>query len=282
MTRTFGVALVACALASCMPPEWGAEAVLRPQRRVVGGAPDVPFEEVSFAGSDGIELRGWRFRATPRARGLLVYLHGIGDNRQGGTGVAKRFGPKGWDVLAYDGRAHGSSGGTACTYGVFEKADLLKAIDAVSADRVVLFGCSLGAAVALQATPLDPRIRGVIAQSSFSSLEEIARDRAPWFATAGELGRALEIAGVKGRFDPAEASPVRAARNVRVPVLLIHGENDTQTGVDHSRRIEAALSAAKRLIVVPGAGHDDTLRREAVWTEIEGWLAALDLGRDDR
>jgi pimeloyl-ACP methyl ester carboxylesterase len=143
----------------CLPPEWGAEAVLRPQRRAVDRAPGIPHEDVSFAGADGAQLRGWRFRGSPPRRGLLVYLHGIGDNRQGGVGLAKRFGPKGWDVLAYDARAHGASGGSDCTYGVLEKADLVRALDAVSADRVVLFGCSLGAAVALQAAPLDARVR---------------------------------------------------------------------------------------------------------------------------
>lgn len=217
--------LLACAGSSCMPPEWGAEALLRPPRRAVDAVPDIAYEDVSFAGADGIVLRGWRFRARG-PRGVLVYLHGIGDNRQGAIGFAKRFGPQGWDVVAYDGRAHGASGGTACTYGALEKRDLVKALDAVAADR------------------------------------------------------ALAIAGSKGHFDPADASPVAAAASVRVPVLLVHGEADRETRAEHSRRIEAALSGRKRLIVVPGAGHDDSLREDSVWTEIEGWLAALDLGPD--
>ncbi|HET9315172.1 MAG TPA: alpha/beta fold hydrolase [Vicinamibacteria bacterium] len=279
MRRALAIAWMGCWAIACMPPDWGAEAILRPPRRALDRAPDVPYEDVAFTASDGAVLRGWLFRATGVRRRLLVYLHGIGDNRQGGLGIARRFGPRGWDVLAYDARAHGASGGTACTYGVLETADLLKAIDSVSADRVVLFGCSLGAAVALQAAPLDSRIRGVIAQSSFSSLAEIARDRAPWFATAREVDRALKIAGEKGGFDPAAASPVAAAAGIRVPVLLIHGRDDRETRPDHSRRIEAALAAPKRMIVVAGAGHDDTLRGDSVWTEVEGFLAAHDLGR---
>ena len=62
-------------------------------------------------------------------------------------------------------------------------------------------------------------------------------------------------------------------------MLLIHGESDRETLLAHSRRIEAALAGPKRLLIVPGAGHDDTLRGDSVWTEIEGWLAALDLGQ---
>jgi uncharacterized protein len=200
MKRIAVVCLLASVASSCMPPEWGAEAVLHPLRRTVQGRPAIPFEDVVFTGEGGVVLRGWRFRASGRSRGLLVYVHGIADNRAGGIALAKRFGPQGWDVLACDGRAHGASGGDACTYGALERRDLVRALDAVKADRVVLFGSSLGAAVALEAAPLDGRIRGVIAQSPFSSLAEVARDRAPWFATDAEVERALAIAAVKGRF----------------------------------------------------------------------------------
>jgi alpha-beta hydrolase superfamily lysophospholipase len=275
MWRLAVVCLLACS--SCMPPEWGAGAILHPYRKPLVGAPDVPYEPLAFAGEGGIALRGWRFPAQGPRRGTLVYLHGVADNRGGGVGLARRFGPRGWEVIAYDGRAHGASGGAACTYGVLEKRDLVRALDAARADRVVLFGSSLGAAVALQAAPLDPRIGGVIAQSPFSSLEEIARDRAPWFATDAEVGGALTIAEAKGGFTLGEASPAAAARDIRVPVLLIHGALDRDTRLEHSRRIEAALGGPKGLLVVPGAGHEDTLRGAEVWAEIERWLEVLPL-----
>ena len=261
-----------------MPPDWGANAILYPYRKPSVGSPHIPYEPIAFAGEGGIALRGWRFPAQGPRRGTLVYLHGVADNRTGGVGLAKRFGPKGWDVIAYDGRAHGASGGTVCTYGALEKRDLVRALDAAQADRVILFGSSLGAAVALQAAPLDPRIRGVIAQSPFSSLPEIARDRAPWFATEAEVGQALAIAQAKGGFTLGEASPVAAARDIHVPVLLIHGERDRDTRPEHSRRIESSLAGPKRLLIVPGAGHYDTLRGEEVWGEIERWLEVLPLG----
>jgi uncharacterized protein len=272
-------ALLLLSCAACMPPEWGANAVLHPYRKPLTAVPDIPYDEVAFTGQGGIPLRGWLFRASGERRGLLVYLHGICDNRAGGIGLAKRFGPKGWDVLAYDGRAHGMSGGDACTYGVLEKGDLSKALDVLKADRVVLFGSSLGAAVALQAAPLDPRIAGVIAESPFSSLAEVARDRAPWFATDAEVASALTIAGQKGGFAVDAASPVASAPGIRVPVLLVHGERDRDTRPEHSLRIEAALTGPKRLLIVPGAGHNGTLQGAAVWAEIEGWIAALGLDR---
>jgi pimeloyl-ACP methyl ester carboxylesterase len=54
-------------------------------------------------------------------------------------------------------------------------------------------------------------------------------------------------------------------------VLLVHGEADVETPPAHSQRIFDALHCQKRLLLVPGAGHDDVLRSE-VWTEIDAWL----------
>jgi pimeloyl-ACP methyl ester carboxylesterase len=257
-----------------MPPEWGANALLHPSRRPVFGTPASAYADVAFV-SDGLTLRGWLLRGASPKRGLIVYLHGIADNRRSGLGVAQRFGPKGYDVLVYDSRGHGASDGDTCTYGVYEAADLSRALDAVGARRAVLFGSSLGAAVALQAAARDPRVSGVIAQSSFCDLEAIARYRAPFIASRSEVDQALALAGARGRFQVAEASPRMAAARVHVPVLLLHGMDDRETPPDHSRQIFAALTGPRQLLLVPGAGHNDVLARESSWSAIERWLQAL-------
>lgn len=111
----------------------GANAILHPYRRRATVAPVIPFEDFAFV-NDGVTLRGWRFRGSRPRRGLIVYLHGVADNRQSGLGFAQRFVPQGFDVAAYDSRAHGDSGGDACTYGFHEKEDLSRALDALQAD----------------------------------------------------------------------------------------------------------------------------------------------------
>ena len=274
MTALFRLAAAAAVIAqaACLPAEWGANAVLHPYRRRVTVTPPLPFEDVSFA-SDGAALRGWRFPAAraPR-RGVIVYLHGSADNRQSGIGLAQRFTPRGFDVLAYDSRAHGDSGGDACTYGFHEKKDLSRALDALGVEAAIVFGTSLGGAVALQAAADEPRIAGVIAQSAFADLETVVRERAPFFATAGDVRRALAIAEERGRFRVADVSPRRAAARVTVPVLLIHGERDTATPPSHARAIFAELAGPKELVMVRGAGHDDTLARPEAWARIDAWL----------
>ncbi len=66
-------------------------------------------------------------------------------------------------------------------------------------------------------------------------------------------------------------SPEAAAAKIRIPVLLVHGDADSDTPPDHSRRVLAALVGPKRLILVPGAHHNESLRSE-VWPEVERWL----------
>ena len=66
---------------------------------------------VELEGS-GVHLEGWRFPAEgPVRRGTVVYLHGAGDSRRSSLGIADHFVPAGFDVLAYDSRGHGDSGG---------------------------------------------------------------------------------------------------------------------------------------------------------------------------
>lgn len=54
-------------------------------------------------------------------RGTIVYLHGVADNRTSGDRVVARYTAQGYEVIAYDSRAHGDSQGTMCTNGFFEK-----------------------------------------------------------------------------------------------------------------------------------------------------------------
>ena len=125
--------------------------------------------------------------------------------------------------------------------------------------------------MALQEAAHDARVTAIVAAETFSDLRTVATERAPFFFTAGIIGRAFRIAEDQGGFRVDEVSPVAAAREIRIPVLLIHGASDVDTPPDHSRRVLAALAGPKRLILVPGARHNESLRGD-VWDEIDRWL----------
>jgi hypothetical protein len=250
-------------------PAIGAGALLHPARHVTTRPAPEGCADTTFDG-DGVTLRGWRCATAVPRRATIIYLHGIADNRASAAGAIARFLPLGYDVIAYDGRAHGDSTGDACTYGFYEKRDLRRVIDTVGGP-VILIGASLGAAVELQEAADDPRVRGIVGAETFSDLRTVATERAPRFFTRGQIERAFRLAEHEGDFTVDEVSPVHAAARITVPVLLIHGDADVDTPPAHSRRVFDALRGPKQLMLVPGATHNASLRPE-VWREVETFV----------
>ena len=222
----------------------------------------------------GVVLHGWRCAASNDARATMVLLHGIADNRSSWRGIIRRFTRQRFEVVAYDGRAHGESGGDWCTYGFREKDDLRHVLDALSPRPVVLIGASLGAAIALQEAAEDSRVAAVVAVETFSDLRTVAVERAPFFLTPSTIRRAFSIAEHLAAFSVDDVSPVQAAGKITAPTLVIHGGADTETPPDHSRRVYAALAGPKRLLIVPEAQHNHSLGGTGVPDAIDQWIAA--------
>src|SRR5262245_47092149 len=180
-----------------MPASWGADKLLYPKRRPVRH-PSPLADTVQFEG-EGVRLAGRWFHA-PEKRGTIVFLHGLSDNRASGLAIANHFVSRGFDVIAYDSRAHGESEGTACTYGYYEKKDLERVLDHVEVKPIVVMGFSRAAAVALQAAPADRRIDAVVAISPFSDLRTIVRERAPFFVSGRDIAATVRLAEERARF----------------------------------------------------------------------------------
>ena len=269
-----GMALLIVALAFTVAPSIAAGGLLHPARVALYSTTPQGCVAREFAG-DGLTLRGWSCTARGLRRGSVVYLHGVADNRSSAVGVIDWLTRRGFDVVAYDSRAHGESDGSVCTYGFYEKRDLKHVIDVLLPGPVLLMGISLGGAVAIQGAVGSERVSGVIAAEVFSDLRTIAMERAPGFLPRPVIARAFRLAEEQGRFDVASVSPVRAAASLRIPVLLIHGADDVDTLPEHSMRILSALSGPKQLLLVPHAGHNQSLNDPMAWAAIERWLTAI-------
>lgn len=270
LTAVAGVALLV-ALGAAQLPAIGAGAVLHPSRRALSTPPPAGCVDGGFPG-EGVALRGWRCAAIGPRRATLIYLHGIADNRAGSAGIIDRFASRGFDVIAYDSRAHGESGGDACTYGFFEKADLHRVIDTLLPGPVVLLGQSLGAAVALQEAATDSRISAVVAAEAFSSLRAVVADRAPFVFTPGVIEHAFAVVERQAAIHVDDVNPARAAASITAPVFLIHGGADVDTPARHSQAIYAALPGDKLLRIVAGAHHNESLHGTDIWLDIENWI----------
>lgn len=225
-------------------------------------------EEVSVTASDGVVLRGWSLRPLKGNGEAVILLHGLGDNRFGMTGYAQLLVAHGFTVLMPDARAHGVSGGAIATYGLLERNDVHQWVDFLATKEhprcTFGFGESMGASQLLQS--LEPRIPfcAVAVESPFATFREITYDRmgqpfhlGPW------VGRILlrpmvEAAWLRARWtyglDMESISPEDSVAASTIPVLLIHGQIDSNIPLRHSRLIHARAPRAQ-LWEVPGAGH---------------------------
>ena len=224
--------------------------------------------EATIPAADGVTLRGWHFQPrNPNGR-AVVLLHGLGDNRMGMIGYAEMLLSHGFEVLMPDARAHGVSGGELATFGLLESADIKRWVNWLYANThascVFGVGESMGAAQLLQAAGSTSRFCAVVAESPFFSFREMAYDRMGQFFHVGPwLGRTVlrpvvEIAFWHARhkygMDFEQVSPDRALAQSRIPVLLVHGQVDSNIPVRHSRRI-AADNPRVKLWEVAGADH---------------------------
>jgi len=228
--------------------------------------------DVQISAFNDAVLRAWYIHPQRSNGDAVILLHGLGDNRLGMQGYAEMFLGHGYSVLMPDARAHGLSGGTYPTYGLLERDDVRRWFEWIEREHhpgcIFGFGESMGAAQLLQALDAEPSFCAVAAESSFSTFREIAYDRiGQQFHTGPWLGRtilrpvveiALAYTRRKYHLDLAGVSPENAVAHTHVPVLLIHGQVDSNIPVRHSRRIKVA-NPQVALWEVPGADHSGAI-----------------------
>jgi alpha-beta hydrolase superfamily lysophospholipase len=233
-------------------------------------------ENARQTASDGTKLSGWYVQPDEWNGDSVILLHGVGDNREGMTSYARMFLGAGYAVLLPDARGHGESGGDLSTYGLLESGDVRDWSGWLAARKpatersnpkscLYLFGESMGAAIALQATAVTPHLCAVAAEDSFASFREIGYVR-----VAQGLGSSIGFshvfawptvnfaflyARVRDGLDFGQASPELDLAQSRVPSLLIAGADDANIPPWNSQRIAKRAGSAAELWLVPGAGH---------------------------
>ncbi len=214
--------------------------------------------------SDSIDLAAWFF-AADSAVATVIVLHGFGGTREQQLGAAEMLLDEGYNVVLFDARGHGASGGRYCTHGVRERYDLMRVIDSAQAAfgrdlPLGVMGHSFGGSVVLQTMAIDKRISCGVVESTYSSLRAAVNDYAgsiPILSAPSVKRTSYRLAGQKAGFDPDSANNIWAARRITQPVFLSHGTEDERLDFDNGERIRAALSPG--LVTwrpVEGAGHN--------------------------
>lgn len=204
-------------------------------------------EDVTFHAADGVALHAWWFEAGPDAPAVL-FLHGnagtIGDRRFQAEGILQH----GVSVFLPSYRGYGRSEGSPSEEGVgldAEAALRWLAERAGGEERIVIHGRSLGGAVGGGLAARHPAIAGLILESTFTDLEDMAAAVYPFIPR-------LLLRRLRGRFDTKGA-----VSRVQAPILVIHGGADQLIPVEMGRTLHREGTGDVRFMEVPGAGHND-------------------------
>jgi pimeloyl-ACP methyl ester carboxylesterase len=243
----------------------------RPMDRQLQTTPadfQLDYQEVSLTARDGPTLKGWYLGGG--VRGVSVACaHGLFRSRREVLDRAVFLRRAGYNVLLFDSRRHGESGGERVTLGFKERLDVEAALSLMRErapnDRLALFGVSMGAAACLLAAAERPEVSAVIADSSFLSIEHAVVHHLnlffglPRFPLGDEL---LFFIGQRGGFRGEDFDIEKAvARIGDRPLLFIAGTADQRMPVEIQERLyRAARSPKSRLLVVEGATHGAAYR----------------------
>jgi fermentation-respiration switch protein FrsA (DUF1100 family) len=219
--------------------------------------------DVSFQSEDGLTLYGWYVPAQNGA--TIILVHGLGGHRAQLLDDAALLVEAGYGALLFDLRNSGASEGEVTTLGYLEAMDVggalafLEAQPEVDPGRIGLLGHSMGGATAIRAAARYPQVRALVAESTFTSIEDNVSESitaltglppfpfAPLVVWFGEREAGIDI----GQVSPVDAIGTISPR----PVLIVHGELDPVISADNAPRLYAAAGEPKELYLIPNAEH---------------------------
>lgn len=232
--------------------------------RTIPATPDdigLEYEPVSLVTSDGVRLQGW-FVPAAGERAVAAFFHGNAGNIGHRLDTLRVFNDLGLSVLIVDYRGYGQSGGEPSETGLYRDGEAvweyLRNDREIPAERIVLVGRSLGAAVAAH-VGARTRPGALVLESPFISIPELGQTIYPY----------LPVRWIaRYRFPTAEL-----AARCRCPLLVVHSPDDDIVPIRHGREIYAAAPGPKRFLELDGGHNTGFVQDERTYRE--GWEAFL-------
>jgi fermentation-respiration switch protein FrsA (DUF1100 family) len=253
------------------------------------------FERVEFTASDGTRLSGWWIPADPqparRRRGMpapatradagqntVIICHGLASSKSNQLILGRRLVPGGFNVLAFDFRAHGESGGQLTSFGALEKRDVLAAVRWVrethpdKSQKIFGVGASMGGAAVIAAaadpSPEGQAIEAIATYAAYDDLDLLVHDVSREFFER-PLGWMLEhvgvpIASAHAGVDLTAFAPAREVSNLWPrPILYIHGREDDIIPFRRGQNLFDFTPQPKYHLWYPQGTHNDIVSDEA-------------------
>jgi hypothetical protein len=235
------------------------------------------YEDVYFNAGDGTRLHGWFLPAPGKALGTILFLHGNAENVSTHIMSVRWLPERGFNVFLLDYRGYGVSAGKPTLAGVQDDVEsalkMLIARPGVDAARIVVFGQSLGGAIAVHCvahTAYRENIRALVVESAFSGYRRITREKLGDFWLTWPLQYPLSWT-VSDKYNPSEA----VANISPIPLLVMHGDRDPIVPVHHGQRLFELAREPKQLWIVPGGGHIQAFQWQSYRDRFVAWLTQV-------
>jgi len=214
------------------------------------------YEEAEFKSTEGIKLSGWLI-PNNKTKKTIIVMHGYPADKANLLGIAE-FLSKDFNVFLFDFRSFGKSEGKYTTVGYLEKNDLEGAINYLEKERnltkIGLYGFSMGGAVALMSS--NENVKAIVTDSAYARLSNMVNHMyGPFFILKHPLSYLTKLYGLMFLgLNVDDINPVDDIKNLRIPILLIHGDNDSQIPVDEAYSLHDANKKSE-IWIVKGAEH---------------------------
>lgn len=253
-------------------------------RELINEMDSIPYEEVYITSYDGLKLFGRYYHVADGAP-IQIQFHGYKSmgvrDFCGGNKIARE---KGHNTLIVDQRSHGKSQGKVITFGIKERFDCVSWAEYCRKRfgedvPVILAGISMGAATVLMSSELDLplNVKGIIADCPYAVPIDVIKHSSSKMelpAIIKVLTEPFAILGAQlfGKFNLLSTDAISAVKNARVPILIIHGEDDKIVPCQMSERVYDSSPNMIRRETFPEAAHGvsyiyDTPRYEKITNE---------------
>ena len=230
--------------------------IFEPERTLHAAAADFPFQVVEVAIPVGTRsshpqtVSGWGIPSGQPGATVVLYLHGNDGNVTTSMSEIEPLRQLGYSVFVIDYRGYGKSDARfPSESSVYEDAeaawDYLVGERGVSPGRLYIYGHSLGGAIAIELAMRHPEAAGLIVESSFTSIYDMAM-----------LNRGYSLFPIKPflnqRFDS-----IQKVSRLRLPVLYLHGTDDEVVPISMGRRLFSESGGVKSFVAIEGGRHGD-------------------------
>ena len=224
------------------------------------------FETVSIISKDGLKLEGYYLEAAVPTNQTVIIAHGYASKAKYMAAYAKFFYEKlNYNVLMPDARGHGASEGDYIGFGWPERKDYLQWIDYII-DRngddstIALHGVSMGASTVLMTSgeKLPKQVKAIVADCGYTSAKDVLSyqmKRMYHLPSFPILESTSLLTKIRAGYSFEEASTIDQVKKNKLPILFIHGEEDTFVPVEMVHELYEATTSEKALYLVPEAEH---------------------------